>query len=86
MQLLAVIMVAGQQVQRHVQRGQQCAQLGIGCGAAIVHQVTGQHGGIGAALQGGYGTQGLLQQAGSIDLAIGQFTCGQDMQIGQLEQ
>jgi hypothetical protein len=79
-----MIVIAGQQPDRHRQGLQEIAQEAVLRFAAEIHQIAGDDDDVGQLRRGEQGVDGGAQRAGGIDPAVRQLAARLDMEIGQL--
>src|SRR5579875_51386 len=83
-QRLAGVVVAGDDEDRHPERRQQRAQMGIFLGRPGVDEIAGHDGQVRSRIKAGERRHRALQAQGGIDGAVGEFPGTPDMGIGDL--
>ncbi|MNI76344.1 hypothetical protein D3C73_1325690 [compost metagenome] len=83
-QVLTNIVIAGHEVERHVQTRQLCREQGVFIRAAEIHEIAADHHNVGTRLAGIQVIDRTAQRAQAVDHTVGEFVIGFEVQIADL--
>ena len=83
-QRVAAIVVSRQEIEGHVQRGEQFAQQRVFVIAPVVDQIAGGHHDVGSGMEAADRRHAGLEHAGGIDHAVGAAATRLDVKVGDL--